>query len=216
MKTFLSIGTGPGIGFETAKRFAGEGFRTVVSSRSAANGEVLTRALGDNAHFRQVDASDPTAVFDLVADTERHFGGIDVVHYNAGNIRNQTLEEQPTDTLVRDLAINLAGAMAAIKSATREMKSRQQGTILLTGGGLALHPHPDYISLSAGKAGLRALGLGLFDSLKSSGIHLGMVTVYVGVSPGSQQVKEIADRMWDLHAQERHDWAAEISFNPGS
>lgn len=216
MKTFLSIGTGPGIGFETAKRFSGEGFRTIVSSRNAANGEVLTRALGDNAHFRQVDASDPTAVFDLVADAERHFGGIDVVHYNAGNIRNQTLEEQPTDSLVPDLAINLAGAMAAIKSATRAMRSRQQGTILLTGGGLALHPHADYISLSAGKAGLRALGLGLFDFLKSSGIHLGMVTVYVGVSPGSPQVKEIADRMWDLHAQERHDWAAEIAFNPGS
>lgn len=33
MKTFLSIGTGPGIGFATAERFAREGFRVVLSAR---------------------------------------------------------------------------------------------------------------------------------------------------------------------------------------
>ncbi|CAN7522197.1 SDR family NAD(P)-dependent oxidoreductase [Rhizobium rhizogenes] len=34
MKTFLSIGSGPGIGLATAKRFAAEGYRIILTSRN--------------------------------------------------------------------------------------------------------------------------------------------------------------------------------------
>lgn len=37
MKTFLSIGSGPGMGMATASRFAGEGFRVILSSRNKSN-----------------------------------------------------------------------------------------------------------------------------------------------------------------------------------
>ena len=36
MKTFLSIGSGPGMGMATAERFAKEGFQIVLSARDAA------------------------------------------------------------------------------------------------------------------------------------------------------------------------------------
>ena len=38
MKTFLSIGAGPGMGFATADRFAKEGFQVVLAARSARAG----------------------------------------------------------------------------------------------------------------------------------------------------------------------------------
>jgi NAD(P)-dependent dehydrogenase (short-subunit alcohol dehydrogenase family) len=34
MKTFLNIGSGPGIGLATAERFAAEGYRAILTSRS--------------------------------------------------------------------------------------------------------------------------------------------------------------------------------------
>jgi hypothetical protein len=37
------------------------------------------------------------------------------------------------------------------------------GAILLTGGGFALARSPDFLSISIGKAGIRALARGLFD-----------------------------------------------------
>ena len=46
------------------------------------------------------------------------------------------------------------------------MGERGSGTILLTGGGFSLAPNPEYISLSIGKAGVRAMTLGMFESLK--------------------------------------------------
>jgi hypothetical protein len=40
---------------------------------------------------------------------------------------------------------------------------RGSGSILFTGGGFGLQPHPDYLSLSIGKAGIRALAQGIFE-----------------------------------------------------
>jgi len=45
MKTFLGIGTGAGIGFATAERFAREGFRVVLSARNLERTRELAKRL---------------------------------------------------------------------------------------------------------------------------------------------------------------------------
>ena len=170
MKTFLSIGTGPGMGFATAERFAREDFRVVLSARGAAKTQELAdhlTAKGYKASARTVDASNPESVAALISQVETEFGAIDVLHYNAASMRKATVDEQPRDTFVSDLAVNIGGALAAVQAVEPEMTSRGSGTILLTGGGLALEPSPEYLSLSIGKAGIRALALGLFEPLKA-------------------------------------------------
>ena len=70
MKTFISIGAGPGMGFATAERFAKEGFEVVLTARSVANTQDLAERLiskGYKAHVRRVDSSDPKSVSDLIA-----------------------------------------------------------------------------------------------------------------------------------------------------
>ncbi len=93
MKTFLSIGSGPGIGFETAVRFAREGYRVVLTSRNADNLNALAnrlKAINAQVETRKVDASDPASVADLLNEIEDTFGAIDVLHYNAANLRQAT------------------------------------------------------------------------------------------------------------------------------
>src|SRR5215468_1155652 len=89
MKTFLSIGAGPGMGFATAERFAIEGFQVVLAARSVARTQELAERLisnGCRASVREVDASDPESVTDLVADIQQQHGAIDVLHYNAASM----------------------------------------------------------------------------------------------------------------------------------
>jgi NAD(P)-dependent dehydrogenase (short-subunit alcohol dehydrogenase family) len=45
MKTFLSIGSGPGMGLATAERFAEESFQVVLSARNAAKTQELADQL---------------------------------------------------------------------------------------------------------------------------------------------------------------------------
>lgn len=215
MKTFLSIGTGPGIGLSTAERFAREGFRVIVSARTLEKTNSIAeklKAKGYQAEARTVEASDPQSIEALVTSVEKEFGAIDVLHYNAASMRQATIQDQPNETLVTDLAVNIGGALAAIQAATAKMIENKAGTILLTGGGFALYPHPDYISLSIGKAGIRALTLGLFDSFKEKGIHIASVTVSTNVSPESKEALDIGENFWNLHNQNIENWTAEITY----
>jgi NADP-dependent 3-hydroxy acid dehydrogenase YdfG len=175
MKTLLSIGAGPGMGFATAERFAKEGFQVVLAARNAAKTQELAeklRSKGYKAEARKVDSSDPKSVADLVAEVEKQHGTIDVLHYNAASMRKATLAEQPSDTFNGDLAVNIGGALVAVQAAAPRMEQRKSGPILLTGGGFALAPSPDYLSLSIGKAGIRALALGLFEPFREKGIYV--------------------------------------------
>ena len=217
MKTFLSIGAGPGMGLATAERFAREGFRIVLSARSEGKTKELAGALragGHTVETRTVDAADPASVATLVAEVEGAFGGIDVLHYNAAAMRQARLADQPRDTFNADLAVNVGGALAAVQAAAEGMAGRGAGTILLTGGGFALQPHPDYLSLSIGKAGIRALAQGLFDSLKEAGIHVATVTVAGFVSPGSRDAGAVAERFWTLHSEPKDSWSLETVHTP--
>lgn len=215
MKTFLSIGTGPGIGFATAERFAKEGFRIILSARNAANTKELAQRLnakGYAAEARTVDTSDPASVATLIADVEKTAGAIDVMHYNAASMRKATIGEQSAESFNGDLAVNIGGAQTATKAAAPKMFERGSGTILLTGGGFALQPSSDYLSLSIGKAGIRALALGLFESFKEKGVHVATVTVAAFVDPGSKASEAVAEQFWQLHNQPKTTWTVESTY----
>lgn len=217
MKTFLSIGTGPGIGAETAKRFASEGFRLVITARNADGLEKIAtelRSTGAEVHPRTVDAADADAVADLVAGVEKDFGAIDVLHYNAAKLRHATVQDQPVASFNADLAVNIGGALAAVNAASGAMSGRGAGTILLTGGGLAMTPHPEYLSISIGKAGIRALAQGTFAAFREKGVHVATVTVAGFVNPGSEHVVKIANHFWVLHAQAPAEWTVETIYTP--
>ncbi|HPG88885.1 MAG TPA: SDR family NAD(P)-dependent oxidoreductase [Hyphomicrobium sp.] len=215
MKTFLSIGTGPGMGLATAERFAKEGFQVILSARNKAKTQELAdqlKAKGYKAEVRTVDTSNPQSVEALITEVETSFGAIDVVHYNAASMRKATLLEQPTDSFNSDLAVNIGGAQAAAQAVAPRM-FENGGTILLTGGGFAMHPSPDYLSLSIGKAGIRALAQGLFESFKEKGVHVATVTVAAFIDPGSEAAQAVAEQFWQLYSQPKSAWTVESVYS---
>lgn len=215
MKTFLSIGSGPGIGIATAERFAREGFRLVLTSRDADNLAERARKLAGQGYevvTRALDAGDVPAVAKMVREVEAEFGSIDALHFNAASMRAANIEQQDSATFVPDLAVNIGAALAAVQEASRGMLARQSGSILLTGGVFAITPAPDYLSLSIGKAGIRALTQALFAPLQERKVHIATVTVGTLVAPGSKEAKGVADAFWGLHDAPHETWVAEVTY----
>jgi short-subunit dehydrogenase len=203
------------MGYATAARFAKEGFRIVLSARNPAKTQEQAnrlKAKGYDVDARTVDCADPENVAALINQVAQT-GPIDVLHYNAASVRKATLAEQPRATINQDLAINIGGALIATQVVASQMSERGSGTILLTGGGLSLAPDPDHISLSIGKAGIRAMTLGLFESLKQKGIHIATVTVEVTVTPDSKEAEAVGEHFWQLHSQAVGKWTAELQYS---
>jgi short-subunit dehydrogenase len=216
LKTFLTIGAGPGIGFATAHRFAKEGYHVVFASRNLERlRELAERLEGDGltASIVQLDASDPRAVARVVSGLGHD---LEILHYNAAVLHSdddgviaRPLERETIPSLSSDIQTNITSALAAIHASLPIMKARSSGTILLTGGGFGVDPVADFITLSVGKAGLRAAALALFEPLKQQGVHIGTVTIGRGISPNSRQANEVANEFWALHAQRPNQWTVE-------
>ena len=217
MKNFLSLGTGPGVGAATAERFAREGCRVILAARNTERLNQIAAQFADKGYttsLARVYAANPQSISQLVADTESRFGPIDTLHYNAAVMHETSIDNMDAAGFLYDLSVNIGGAYAAIHAVLPMMAKCAQGTILLTGGGFGLQPAPDHISMSVGKAGIRALVLGLFEDLKARGIHIATITLCAHVDPETEGVAAVANEFFALSSQQKNAWTAESTLAP--
>lgn len=213
----LVVGAGPGIGAAVARRFGGEGYRITLAARDRARLDRLaadtTGPGGRAAEALVLDAADPTGLAGALRSWVERTGTPDVVVYNAATLQRNRLSGLPPVDLARTLDTDVVGAVAAVQAVLPAMRAAGRGTILLTGGGLALAPSPDHGSLSVGKAALRAAALVLGEELGGVGVHVATVTVAAFVVPGTAADPGlVAEQFWDLAQEPRTAWRHEIVF----
>lgn len=117
--------------------------------------------------------------------------------------------------LIEDFRVKVAGALAAVQAVLPGMRPAGRGSILLTGGGLALDPTGwlPAASLAVGKARLRTLAPTLHKELASTRIQVGTVPVAGQIQPGTPfDPERIAEAFWDLHWDSEEAFRVEIIF----
>lgn len=208
-KTAAVIGIGPGLGLAIARRFAREGFSVVGLARSPD--KLLNEA---GIETRQVDAADPAGLDAALHAIEADLGPIEVLVYNAYRVSIGLPGGPEPKDLEADLRVNVVGAYAAARTMHSVMAPRGRGSIILTGGGLAIDPRPwlSAFSLSAGKAALRNLGYALFEAFKADGVAVATVTIAGRIEEGTPFAPDlIADAFWRLYL-ERKNAGPEVVF----
>lgn len=210
------VGAGPNLSQAVARRFGREGFRIAQVARRAEALATYTEELnasGIEARGFVGDGGDVETLANTFAAIKSLMGSIDVLVYNAAVIQPGTPTTLSAEKLTTDFQVNVVGALVATQQVIAEMQVRGHGTILLTGGGLALNPRPEYASLAIGKAGLRSLAYSLGAELEPLGIHVATVTIAGSVQPGTHFDPDvIAERYWELHAQPVGNWEREIIY----
>jgi short-subunit dehydrogenase len=200
------VGMGEGNGMAIARRFAREGFTVAMIARNPVKLQAYQATLHDEgiaAHDFVADAGDKASLEAAFAAIEAQLGSPDVLVYNAAIPRMQNVLETSFDSLVSDFQANVAGALVATQAVLSGMQTDQKtGTILLTGGGFALYPHPDFASLSIGKAGIRSLAHTLGAALEPQGIKVGTITICGTVDEADAKYNPtaIAEQYWLFHA----------------
>lgn len=199
-KVILIVGAGPGISMNTAKKFGREGYKVALVARrmeALRKYEEELQVLGVKAKGFPGDASSEASLKTAISAAVDTFGRIDVLLYNAASGKPGKPTELTADDLVRDFKISVAGALTSVKEALPYM---EQGSMLLTGGGLAHQPYADYASLAIGKAGIRNLAFSLQQELSAKGIYVGTLTVAGFVEEGTSFSPEhIADAFYEMN-----------------
>jgi NAD(P)-dependent dehydrogenase (short-subunit alcohol dehydrogenase family) len=203
------------MGLAIARRFARGGFDIAALSRSADRDDALldrVRAEGARAEGHAVDLADWAAAEQAIDTVVARQGPPSVLVYNAGAWNAGPPLGMPASDFARDLMLCVGSAYAVARAALPHLR-RGGGSLLFTGGGLALRPQLgcEVLSLVAGKSAVRGLALALFEALRPEGVHAATVTIAGTVAPGGAfDPDRIAEHYWTLHTQPRDAWTAEI------
>lgn len=212
----IIIGYGPGVSGAVAEAFAREGHPLALIARDAVKLEAGVKALqgkGIAAKGFAADAGDAASLTAALDATRNAQGEAEVLLYNAALWRPGPVLATTPDSFDADFRVCVTGALVAARALAPAMIRAGRGTLLFTGGGLALYPSPQAPSLSVGKAGIRALALMLAEELAPKGIRAGTVTIAGEVAAGTAFAPEkIAAAFLSLHKTPADPKTAEIVF----
>lgn len=156
-KIAVITGAGAGIGEATARLFAREGAKVVVSDRAGDLAETVAASLGENAAAFRADVAVARDVEGLMAFALERFGRIDVLINNAGfGIRGNVVETEEADWDAL-MAVNVKGVYLCCKYAIPAMAAKGGGSIVSTASNLASVGLADRAAYVASKGAVAAL-----------------------------------------------------------
>lgn len=211
------VGAGHGIGRSVARTFAERGFRAALVCKPDADESAFLDAIGDGGVMLRGDVGDPAALDACLDEIAARVGFPDVLVYNASLGAPGGPSTLALAGLERHFRVNVTAALRCAQWALPAMRGRGRGTMLFTGGGLALDPKGTEASLSIGKAGLRSLALCLAQEVEPEGLHVATVTICGFVQTGTPlDADRVASYFWALHAQPRDRWEREVILRPSA
>jgi NAD(P)-dependent dehydrogenase (short-subunit alcohol dehydrogenase family) len=146
-KVAVVTGAASGIGRATATAFAAEGMKVVLADIDEKNLDASLRSLGDAGYSvagLSTDVSDGASMEALAAFAESSFGGVDLVHLNAGVAAGGPIWTLSENDWKWVLGVNLWGVIHGVRSFVPRM---------LAGGG------PGHVVATASMAGLISGGI---------------------------------------------------------
>jgi len=171
-KVVLIVGGNSGIGLASARAFATEGAKLIITGRDPATLQAAADEMG--AEQYRTDIADPEALAPVVDAIRENHGRIDVLFVNAGAggfAPVRAITPQMWDELH---AINLKGCFFAAQKALPLMS--KGGSIVFTGSIGSVLGIPGNTVYAASKAGLRAVVRILATELVGDGIRVNMVS----------------------------------------
>ncbi|MFK8018736.1 MAG: SDR family NAD(P)-dependent oxidoreductase [Pseudomonadales bacterium] len=178
----LVVGAGAGIGGNVGKRFAQEGYHSVLLRRSDQEGlNTLVseiEASGGSASGFLMNAIEDDAIEDRVAAIESDIGPIDVVVYNLGaQIGNRSLSDTSYKAFEMGWRLATLGLFRLASCVCPLMEQRGKGTMLVTSATSAVRGNAGQHSHAAAMGGRRMLCQSLNAEFASKGIHVAHILI---------------------------------------
>lgn len=183
-KVAIITGGGRGIGAETAKLFARQGYAVCINYKSNADAaaniveEIVT--MGGQCIAVQADVSQETDVMRLFETVDKHLGSITVLVNNAGILKKQMrLDEMSAERINIILSNNVTSYFLCCREAVKRMSTRhggQGGVIVNVSSTASRSGSPnEYIDYAASKGAIDTLTKGLSLEVAAEGIRVNCV-----------------------------------------
>jgi len=168
-KVALVTGASRGIGYGLARALAEVGAQLAVSARDERALAELAATIPGSLVV-PMDMRSVASINEGVARVERHFGRLDILINNAGNVRPGEIHNMPETDWDRVIQVHLKGAFAMIRYASPILCKQGDGVIINTGSESGLG-HAGMANYSAAKEGIVGLTRAIARELGRFGVR---------------------------------------------
>ncbi len=199
-KVAVITGATSGIGLETAKLFAKEGAKVVLTGRRQKELDEAVKNIGDNVIGVQGDVANLASLDKLYTEVSKTFGNIDIIFANAGVAQVRPFpdaNEAHFDTLFN---INVKGLFFTIQKALPYLN--QGSSIILNASVAASTANPGFSVYSATKAAVRSFARTLTLELKDRKIRINAISpgpietpIFDKIEMSKEQIAQFAEHI---------------------
>ena len=218
-KTALITGGGTGLGRAIALQLAGKGVNLVINySRSVEDAEKTAAdacAIGVKAVPLKADVSDPESAENLVEQSAKILGGLDILINNAGTTKFVPFTELDglnPDDFLRLFETNAMSIFFASRAASKIMNSRTGGHIINTVSIAGQRPLGSSIAYAVSKAAgihmTKCLAVALAPKIKVNGVAPGLILTRWASGFSETQIEATKQRSLLKHATDVEECAS--------
>ena len=204
-KVAIITGGGSGIGAATARLFAREGAKVVVTGRRPEPIEAVAAEIGGIAVAG--DTGDPAHIAETVAAAASNFGGIDVLVTSAGGGFGGSVGDVDDEHWRRTFDTNLNGPMMLTRAALPVMLERGGGSIVLVASVNGMAAAPDSAAYDVSKAALIALARSIAVDFGPRGIRANALCPGWVITPMGDRSMDELGATKGVDRQEAYDLA---------
>lgn len=198
-KVALVTGAGAGIGRGSAVALAAAGAAVIVNDIDAGAAAETVRLIGAAGGRALAHAGDTSRTADVraaVALATSSFGGLDIVHANAGVERYVNLETMSDEDMALLLDVDLKGVLLCFREAIPALRARGGGALIATSSVQASHSLPGCVVYAAAKAAVVAAVRTLALEVGRDGIRV------VSISPGTIDTAMLRRDLADMNVDD--------------
>ena len=152
-KVIIVTGGTSGIGFAIAKLFSEEGASIVIASDKSENGDDVAKSISSDCIFIQTDVREESQVKNLIFETTKKFGKLDILVNSAGvyYFSQGDIAQMPTLDFDCIMDINFKGVFLTTKFAIPELL-KTKGSIINISSSLGIVPEKESAIYCASKS----------------------------------------------------------------
>lgn len=154
-KVAIITGGARGQGEATARLFAAEGGRVVLTDRLEEEGRAVARDIGESARFIAADVADEGAWKGVIESAVAAFGHVAILVNNAAITDHHGLETLTRHRLESLLAVNVVGPILGMQAVLPSMLERGGGSIINVSSINGLRGTSQMVGYDASKWALR-------------------------------------------------------------
>lgn len=199
----IVTGGGRGIGRVIAQTLSRAGAKLAVTARSRDQLDEtvhLIQQQGGQAISFALDVTDQLAVEQMVSETARQFGPVDLLVNNAGIAGDEDpIWEVSAADWWQVLEVNLRGPFLCARAVLPSMVARQRGRIINIASNAGVRPIAAYSGYSVSKAGLLRLTDCLAEMTRTHGVSVFAISpglVRTAMTHDMPMWKDVPDSDW--------------------